>query len=199
MTISEITAYFEEMCNILNYNLFEGSLPPFCVVISGASNNLSTTYSRQDVWSKNGVGLREIVLSSEILNLNIYDAVVVLIHEMIHHYCYSRGLKDTSRGNTYHNKIFRQEAEKRFLIVEYSNKTGFTILKPSEKLKKIIDTLGFQENWNGVKTVKPIAKNRDNGIRKYVCPSCGNSVRATKDVNIACLDCNKKMVIEKRM
>ena len=30
---------------------------------------------------------------------------------------------------------------------------------------------------------------------KYVCPSCGNSVRATKTVNIACIDCNRQMIV----
>ena len=31
--------------------------------------------------------------------------------------------------------------------------------------------------------------------RKYVCPCCGNSVRATKCVHIACMDCQAEMVI----
>lgn len=26
--------------------------------------------------------------------------------------------------------------------------------------------------------------------RKYQCPCCGNSFRATKDINVLCLDCN---------
>ena len=30
----------------------------------------------------------------------------------------------------------------------------------------------------------------------YICPKCGNSVRATKDVNIACLDCDMQMMKE---
>ena len=32
--------------------------------------------------------------------------------------------------------------------------------------------------------------------RKYKCPICGQSVRATKHVNIMCLDCNAPMVEE---
>lgn len=30
--------------------------------------------------------------------------------------------------------------------------------------------------------------------RKYICPCCGNSVRATKAVNIMCMDCNEQML-----
>lgn len=35
---------------------------------------------------------------------------------------------------------------------------------------------------------------RTSSTRKYVCPCCGNSVRATKAINIACLDCNRQML-----
>ena len=36
-----------------------------------------------------------------------------LLHEMIHYYCFENDIKDVSRGGTYHNKRFRDEAEKR--------------------------------------------------------------------------------------
>ena len=29
----------------------------------------------------------------------------------------------------------------------------------------------------------------------YICPKCGNSFRATKNINVMCLDCNRKFVI----
>ena len=31
--------------------------------------------------------------------------------------------------------------------------------------------------------------------RKYVCPCCGMSVRATKVVNIACMDCDEQLLM----
>lgn len=31
--------------------------------------------------------------------------------------------------------------------------------------------------------------------RKYKCPCCGNSVRATKTVNVICGDCMKQMEV----
>ena len=37
-------------------------------------------------------------------------------------------------------------------------------------------------------------KKRPSSTRKYLCPVCGNSVRATKDVNILCMDCNVQMI-----
>ena len=58
---------------------------------------------------------------------------------------------------------------------------GATALSPSTASASI-----FQE--------KPIKK--PSSTRKYVCQCCGNSVRATKDVNIICADCNEQMTTE---
>ena len=30
--------------------------------------------------------------------------------------------------------------------------------------------------------------------RKYICPCCGNSFRATKDINVMCMDCNEQFI-----
>lgn len=30
--------------------------------------------------------------------------------------------------------------------------------------------------------------------RKYVCPCCGNSFRATKDISVLCMDCGEQFV-----
>lgn len=35
--------------------------------------------------------------------------------------------------------------------------------------------------------------------RKYICPQCGLSVRATKVVKIACIDCNNIQMIEENV
>ena len=56
-------------------------------------------------------------------------------------------------------------------------------------------TLSFE---NGSKIIyrSPVFKGqavRSSSTRKYVCPICANSVRATKAVNIICADCNEPM------
>ena len=35
---------------------------------------------------------------------------------------------------------------------------------------------------------------RKGNVIKYMCPCCGNSVRATKEVMIMCMDCEEPMV-----
>ena len=49
------------------------------------------------------------------------------------------------------------------------------------------------DTGNGTKGKKPKKKS---STRKYICPVCHNSVRATKDVNILCMDCDEQMVKE---
>ena len=39
---------------------------------------------------------------------------------------------------------------------------------------------------------------RTSSSRKYICPCCGNSVRATKCVHIACMDCREEMVLAEK-
>ena len=52
--------------------------------------------------------------------------------------------------------------------------------------------LGIMGNLGGMqgKGSLPIAKKTS--TRKYVCPVCGNSFRATKDINVLCMDCNQQ-------
>ena len=46
----------------------------------------------------------------------------------------------------------------------------------------------------GVPTFVGIAP-RKSSSRKYVCPCCGMSIRATRAVNVACLDCDEQLLL----
>ena len=37
-------------------------------------------------------------------------------------------------------------------------------------------------------------KSKKSNVIKYMCPCCGNSVRATKEVAILCVDCEERML-----
>jgi len=54
--------------------------------------------------------------------------------------------------------------------------------------------VGGTGTHNGVPTFGGIAP-RKSSSRKYACPCCGMSVRATKVVNIACLDCDEQLLL----
>ena len=90
-------------------------------------------------------------------------------------------------------------------------KYGWTLTPPSDDLLEVIlkydltDILinrnefgGFQitgtGTHNGVPTFVGVAP-RKSSSRKYVCPCCGMSIRATRVVNVACLDCDEQLLL----
>jgi len=145
----------------------------------------------------------------------IENIVATLMHESVHLYNFSRGVKDVSSNGVYHNKIFKQEAEKRDLIINKHPQYGWTLTEPSSMLidwvKKngLVDIPIYREDYviqiggtgdtDGNKPIgtdgidKPVKKKCS--TRKYVCEICGLSVRATKEVNIICGDCMETMEV----
>lgn len=142
--------------------------------------------------------IREINLGAETLDRPIENVVATLIHEMVHHYCAQSGIKDTSRGGTYHNKRFKAEAEQRGLIIGYDSRIGFSSTEPSDELIGFVRERGWEHvnlsrqggGLNGGKGGRTTGVKK---VRKYLCPVCGCSVRATKAVHIGCLDCGVEM------
>ena len=55
---------------------------------------------------------------------------------------------------------------------------------------------GFQMPGTGTHSggIQVITPKKPSSTRKYLCPCCGNSVRATKVVRIGCLDCGAQML-----
>ena len=142
------------------------------------------------------------------MSRDIECVVATLLHEMVHYYNYVNGIQDCSRGNTYHNKRFKAAAEQRGLCVEHSDKYGWSHTSPSDELLQFCldndlgDILINRNEFSGVR-VPGTGIHSGTGIavppkksstRKYLCPCCGNSVRATKTVNIGCLDCGVQMI-----
>lgn len=105
----------------------------------------------------------------------------------------------------YHNKRFKSMAEAHGLEVEHHPKYGWTITSPGVDLLDFIEQQGWQDLQmvegvslldvlgtlpkGGSRTKKP------SSTRKYICPKCGNSCRATKAINIICGDCMDKMIV----
>lgn len=134
---------------------------------------------------------------------------------MCHLYALENGIKDTSRGNTYHNKKFKEIAEARGLEIEHDPRIGYSITKPGIDLLEFVIEQGWENiqmtdgnirdyfstggnktgKGTGTGTIEPKPK-KPSSTRKYICPICGCSCRATKNIRIMCMDCNEQMVIE---
>ena len=129
---------------------------------------------------------------------------------MVHYFNDKNGVKDCSRGNTYHNKNFKAVAEACDLIVEHHPTYGYSITSPSDALLEFcvennlteirlnrndIISIGVCGTGTHAGTFAGTAGRKPSSTRKYICPCCGMSVMATKAVNIACLDCNEQLML----
>ena len=165
---------------------------------------------REDTCVSTLGGTHEINIGAGTLSRPIEEVAATLLHEMVHYWNYIHGIQDCSRGNTYHNRKFKAAAEAHGLVVDHHDKYGWTITKPSDELLEVIlkydltDILlnrnefsGFQITGTGTHsgadfgTMAP----RKSSTRKYVCPCCGMIVRATRNVNVACLDCDEQLLL----
>lgn len=207
--LSADSELLETAFDVFNNVYFEGSLPKAVITIQSSPQCFGyiTTYK---VWKDDKDSYHEINIGAEYLSRPIESVLATLMHEMVHLYCLCNGIKDTSNCGRYHNKLFKVEAEKRDLKIEYAQYIGYSITSPTDKFIEVIRRNGLCTEINHCRTIgnnidlPPIGGN-DNGdsggsmkkkssTRKYVCQHCGISVRATKDVNIICGDCMDVMV-----
>ena len=199
MKISEITEFLEQAYNALNQHFFSGELPPVIITVQ-SSPRAYGHYTPWDSWREQEQGYREINLGAESLDRPIQNVVATLLHEMVHHYNDLHQIKDCSRGGTYHNKRFKEQAEAHGLIIDYDSRIGYSVTSPSPALIDFIEVQG----WQGVNLARQGTGvtggkgGRVSSVRKYKCPVCGCSIRATKAVNVGCLDCAVTMELEEK-
>jgi hypothetical protein len=173
-------------------------------VTSGAYGWISVA----KVWSsKDNTWYREINLCAEYLNRPVELVITTLMHEMVHLWNIQHDIQDTSRAGTYHNQRFKEVAEARGLLVEKSPKYGFCVTTPSpefielvkkhcragcfklERAKTYRDSTPKVTTTGGDGKEKTVSRTKQSS-RKYTCPECGLTVRATREVNVKCGDCD---------
>ena len=201
--------YLNKIFDLLNEEFFESTLSRPTITIQSTPKAYGHFSLRDDTWVSKLGGTHEINIGAGTLARPIEEVTATLLHEMIHYFNYELGIQDCSRGNTYHNRRFKEAAEAHGLCVTHSDKYGWSHTSPSEALLDFVlengltdilinrnEFTGFQITGTGTHsgTLTPPPP-KTSSTRKYLCPCCGNSVRATKFVNIACLDCAKQMIL----
>lgn len=199
-SIQKVVETLENTFSSFNEKLFNNELEkPIIIVSPEVKKKNSITYgycTSWRAWQKDGTdGYYEISISAEHLNRPLKESVGTLLHEMIHLYNLQNNIKDTSRGGTYHNKAFKETAEKFGLTVSKGDKYGYNITSLNETTSKMVEDMNIT-NFEIVRFQPDKVKKTKQSGRKYVCPVCGNSVRATKEVYIACMDCEVIMLQE---
>ena len=199
----DTVAYLGKLYDFVNAELFGGELiKPVITVQTDERNKTKFCFSfgwwsLGKVWKENGEddGEHELNMTAQQLNRPINEIAATLIHEMCHQYATVHEMKDTSRSGNYHNKLFKKIAEAHGLNVESVPKIGWSHTTLTDETAAKITSF-TTENPPTVIYRLPVAKGqtvKTTSTRKYVCPCCGQSVRATKRVNIMCLDCNEPM------
>lgn len=207
---NRVAGYLNKIFDLLNTEFFENALSRPTITIQSTPKAYGHFSLRDDTWiSKNG-GSHEINIGAGTLSRPIENVAATLLHEMVHYWNYQNGIQDTSRGSTYHNRRFKEAAESRGLIIDHDPKYGWTVTTPGDDLLQfclVNDLTDILLNRNDGYGVRPTGTGTHSGFmgtapvakksstRKYICPCCGMSVRATRTVNIGCLDCGVQMIV----
>ena len=208
---NRVAGYLNKVFDLLNAEFFESELSRPTITIQSTPKAYGHFSLREDTWVSKLGGTHEINIGAGTLSRPIEEVAATLLHEMVHYHNYLHGVQDCSRGNTYHNRKFKTAAEERGLIVTHSDKYGWSHTSPSDRLLEFIldndltDILinrnefgGFRITGTGTHSGTPALGGeapRRSSSRKYMCPCCGMSVRATRVVNIACLDCDEPLLL----
>lgn len=194
VSLKPVIGELEALFTTFNKALFEGKLEKPVITVSPDSTKGAygwcTGWKAWNDGSENG-GFYEINLCAEYLNRPFEDTCSTLIHEMVHLWNLQAGVQDTSRSGTYHNKKFKDAAEAHGLVVEKTEKHGYSKTSLSPESVAFVQSLGK----SGFSLVRPRplglkgnSKSKQSS-RKYVCPGCGAIIRATKEVFVICGDC----------
>lgn len=210
--------YLKEIYGLLNKDYFNNELEDVTITIQKNAGSFGH-FSLDKVWKRDSgqqeERQHEINISASYLSRPIENITATIMHESVHLYNFSRGIRDVSSNGAYHNRIFKEEAEKRDLIINKHPQYGWTLTEPSPMLIDWVKRNGLMDipiyreeymiqggNKGGADGGKEDGKDgiitktkRKCSTRKYICPACQLSVRATKDVYIICGNCMETMEV----
>ena len=206
---------------VLNRVYFNNELPPIMITIMTSPRSYGH-FTLGKIWRAEEGHYNEINISAEHLDRPIENIMGTLMHEMVHYYCQLNNIDDTSKDGRYHNKRFKREAERRGLSISSAKYIGYSVTTPTEEFVQVLVDNGIEkpidinrdgEIWfgglgiglggsgtdgtNGLMGVDGKPKKKKGSTRKYICSGgCGCSFRATKDLNVMCMDCMAEYVKE---
>ncbi len=213
INISEIVAKTEAMFDLFNQHFYNGELiRPAITVSPDGGRGAYGWCSVYEIWQANEEAHREINICAEYINRPIAEVAATMLHEMAHLYNLTHEIKDVSNNGYYHNKKFKETAEAHGLHIEHHKTYGWTVttlaedtaewlaqqpgmddITASRRTILQIKTKGTGEDEDGEETTTTIKGGRTtskNRSIKYICPQCGAIIRATRQVNVVCGDCN---------
>lgn len=192
VSLQQVIGKLEDLFSKFNEKFFNNELEK--PVITCSPDTTKGAYGWCTAWrawkkDDDSEGFYEINMYAEHLNRPFEEICETLIHEMVHLLNLQRGIQDTSRSGMYHNKKFKQTAEEHGLVVEKDSKYGWCRTSLSEEALEYINTLDGKAFTLVRSRIPKVKSSSSSSSKKYVCPGCGAIIRATKEVNVMCADC----------
>lgn len=206
VSLAPLVKAFEKAFSIVNLTFYNNELEsPVITIQQGAKERAYGWVSVAKVWHEEKHGdFRELNISSEYLKRDFSEVVTTLMHECVHIKNLQDGVQDTARRGIRHNKNFVETAEKHGLQgykPDDYDSVGFRV-RMTEETASLVESGLFDDLKASLTMFRDETKKKQakraarSQVFKYVCPCCGNSVRATKMLNIGCFDCNELMIME---
>ena len=220
MSISPIIDALEISFDWLNNRFYEGALPRPVITMSEGKDRYrgwfwAGTKDNPDggkIWhTKDGSqSTNELNVCSDSLDRTFEEIVDTLAHEMVHCYNDMIHVQDYARSGSRHNKKFKEAAEAHGMVwnppvegdeasqTDYK-KVGYSRVSLKDEVKEeVYEALKPLREALVIYRDKTCAgkkvASKKSRVWKYMCPCCGNSVRATKELAVMCMDCKEPMV-----
>lgn len=217
-SIIPVIAKLEDLFQVLNERFYENELPTPVIVASTTGKKRAygwctayrawTDKSMDDVHSPSDQltedekkiiaqedGYYEINICAEYLDRDFTDICNTMLHEMVHLYCAIHGIHDTTQNGVYHNKNYKEAAEKHGLDVART-KYGYCETSLTYETLEFIRTLDQNRFVLHRRDPKPSDKKKaKQSLRKYMCIGCGCIIRASHDVKVICSGCNQLFLL----
>ena len=212
---SRTAGYLEKIFRVINADSFDGQIEEPIITIQstkGAYGHVTVGKA----WKKKDEYRHELNICADWLSRPIENVIATMIHEMVHLYNMQNGVQDCSRGGSYHNRKFKEEAEKHMLSITKNEKYGWTITSPTDELLEYIMEKGWDDikmergllygiqapggakgtnGTNNTGATETAPKPKGSNSRKHTCPCCGAIARTTKDIKLICGACMEAMEV----
>lgn len=183
--------------HFLNQSLFVNELPePTITIQSKGKRNALGWCSKNPIWTDNEQKdtRYEINICAENANMEVNDIVEIILHEMAHLYGDIHDIKTTSRNGNFHNKKYKNLAERFGLTVIKTQKYGYSETHLSQTTLKLVQEAEFDQEAFLLYRIDDEGQiSKKKGSIKHTCPDCGNMARTTKEMRLICGDCDSEM------
>jgi len=223
ITLSDELAFCTKLSKIVNKEFFENTLPPFIITFQKLRSAYGAA-TIKPVFQDDNFQYYQMTIdpSSAKMDGTLAAVVDTIIHENIHFYCRVNNILEVSNNGRYHNQKFKELAEKcglkcinnptigwntinvlsekliALLLANFDEKllsSLFKVSKPSEKkIHIIINADGTTTDSEPEAETGGRRGGTNNNLTAYICPVCGQKLRAGKNANFLCGNDNEKMI-----